>query len=74
MDTGNGTFKQIEENVFSQQMEEENPMVFKEGEIIEIRGSRLRVDKIYKKKITFKLLPQLKNKSLGEDKTLNYED
>jgi hypothetical protein len=60
MDSGNGTFKIIDENVFSQQMQEENPMVFREGEVIEVRGSRLRVEKIYKKKITFKLLPQLK--------------
>lgn len=78
MDNSKGQFEQISEKKFEEQMEKPTPMVFKTGEIIEIRGSRLRVEKIWKKKITFKLLPQsmvkknsLKNKILEECKKGN---
>jgi len=57
MDNGQGIFERIDDAKFNAQLEEQKPMVFKVGEIIEVRGSRLRVDTIYKKKITFKLLP-----------------
>ena len=58
MDNKKGFFEPINEEKFKEQMKQENPQVFRVGEIIEVRGSRLRVEKIYKKKITFKLLPQ----------------
>ncbi len=64
MDSGNGTFKKISDVKFEEQMQQLEPMVFKVGEIIEIRGSRLRVEKIWKRKITFKLLPKNSLKSL----------
>ena len=58
MDNNKGIFEPVNEEKFKEQMKQENPQVFRVGEIIEVRGSRLRVEKIYKKKITFKLLPQ----------------
>jgi len=60
MDNNRGMFEAINEEKFEEQMQQESPQVFRVGEIIEVRGSRLRVEKIYKKKITFKLLPQRK--------------
>lgn len=60
MDNGKGSFIPIEEDKYQDQMSKINPQVFKVGEIIEVRGSRLRVHKILKNKIIFKLLPQLK--------------
>ncbi|MCF8218738.1 MAG: hypothetical protein K9J21_07125 [Bacteroidales bacterium] len=56
MDTRDGVFKKIDQEKFSQQMENKDPMVFREGEVIEIRGSRFRIAKIHKKKMTLKLL------------------
>ena len=47
-------------NTYSDEPIRTGPQVFKEGEILEIRGSRLRVEKIYKHKLVLKLLPQLK--------------
>jgi len=62
MDTGNGHLIKITEDLFNKQMkeQEQNPMVFKEKEILEIRGSRFRIEKIRQKKIILKLLPKLK--------------
>jgi len=60
MDNSRGQFETINYEKFIEQMEKEEPKVFKVGEIIEVRGSRLRVQKIYKNKITFKLLPVAK--------------
>jgi len=57
MDNGKGMFRQISEDEFQERLQHEQPMAFKVGEIIEVRGSRLRVNTIYKKKITFRLLP-----------------
>ena len=62
MDNGNGNFEKISDIKFEEQMLKPEPMVFKTGEIIVIRGSRLRVEKIWKRKITFKLLPNGKIK------------
>ncbi len=63
MDNGKGQFRPITDKKFEAQMEEpHNAGVFKVGEIIEVRGSRLRVHKIYKNKILFKLLPKLNKK------------
>ena len=65
MDTGSGEFKKISDEEFEKQMEKpilpRKPMVFRVGEILEIRGSRFRVEKIQRKKIILKLLPQLNN-------------
>lgn len=61
MDTGSGEFKKISDIEFEEQIEKPKPMVFKVGEILEIRGSRFRVEKIIRKKIILKLLPQLNN-------------
>lgn len=60
MDNNRGEFEAINEEKFNEQIQQENPQVFKAGEIIEVRGSRLKVHKIYKNKIMFKLLPSLK--------------
>lgn len=60
MDDRRGNFEMINEEKFIEQMTQPEPLVFKEGEIIEIRGSRLRIQKIQKKKLILKLLPQLK--------------
>jgi len=59
MDNNQGVFESIDQEKFIDQMSTESPQVFKVGEIIEVRGSRLRVNKIYKNKITFKLLPKI---------------
>jgi len=59
MDDRIGNFREITEEKFEKQMEEESPLVFKEGEILEIRGSRLRIEKIQRKKLILKLLPAL---------------
>ena len=58
MDNGKGQFEAISPKTFDEQMHKPSPMVFKVGEIIPVRGSRLRVEKISGKKITFKLLPK----------------
>jgi len=60
MDDTRGNFIPITTEKFEEQMEKPKPLVFKVGEIIEVRGSRLRVENIHKNKITFKLLPKLK--------------
>jgi hypothetical protein len=58
MDDTRGNFKPITLQKFEEQMEKPGPLVFRKGEIIEVRGSRLRIEKIYKNKIIFKLLPK----------------
>jgi len=58
MDNTRGQFEPISEKKFDEQMNQPEPLVFRTGEIIEIRGSRLRVQRICKNKITFKLLPK----------------
>jgi len=58
MDTGNGEFRRISEKRFKEQIAKSEPMVFKTGETLEIRGSRFRVEKIQRKKIILKLLPK----------------
>lgn len=60
MDNNKGQFDEINYKQFEEQMQKPSPKVFKVGEIIEVRGSRLRVERIDKNKITFKLLPALK--------------
>ena len=63
MDTGDGQFKRIPEKKFQEQMLEPKPRVFKEGEILEIRGSRLRVEKILRNKLILKVLPDGTNQT-----------
>jgi len=62
MDNTRGQFEPISIEKFNEQMTQETPLVFRIGEIVEIRGSRLRVEQIRKNKITLKLLPHLINK------------
>ena len=66
MDNNRGNFEEINEQKFVEQMEQTNPQVFRVGEILEIRGSRLRVEKIEKKKLILKLLPQTSQPKLDE--------
>ena len=58
MDNRDGHFKTIDEKKFEEQMQKPEPLVFKTGEILEIRGSRLRVEKILRNKLVLKLLPK----------------
>lgn len=68
MDDRKGNFKPIDDKLFDEQIKKDLPLVFKTGEILEIRGSRLRVEKITRNKLILKLLPQLKNGPYGTDK------
>ena len=66
MDDTIGNFKKISEQLFASRMSTPEPMVFRVGEILEIRGSRLRIDKIKNKRLILRLLPQLEeNKYQG---------
>ena len=56
MDNRKGEFEQINEEKFQDQLGKPKSRVFKVGEILEIRGSRLRCEQITRNKITFKLL------------------
>ena len=61
MDNTRGLFEPISDKKFIEQLTQSKPMVFKVGEILEIRGSRLRVEKILRNKLVLKLLPQTQN-------------
>lgn len=65
MDNRQGEFISITNKKFDEQMAQPEPLVFRVGEIIEVRGSRLRVENIRKNKITFKLLPKSRNGLYG---------
>ena len=58
MDDQKGNFVPITNEKFEEQLKQDLPLVFKMGEIITVRGSRLRVQRIQRNKITFKLLPK----------------
>lgn len=58
MDNNEGLFKAINEEKFNEQVKENEPQVFRVGEILEIRGSRFQVKKIYPRKLLLKLLPK----------------
>jgi len=60
MDTGSGEFRKISDKEFEERMEKpkSEQLVFRVGETLDIRGSRFRVEKIIRKKIILKLLPQ----------------
>ena len=60
MDNTRVQYEPISIDKFNEQMNEPEALVFRIGEIIEVRGSRLRVENIHRNKITFKLLPKLK--------------
>ena len=60
MDNTKGNFIPITKEKFTEQMKQPEPLVFKVGEILEIRGSRLRVEKILRNKLILKLLPKIK--------------
>lgn len=59
MDNGKGYFEEIDRLKFEDQKKESKSMVFQVGEILEIRGSLFRVDKILRNKLHLKLLKQL---------------
>jgi len=59
MDTGLGQFKTIDPTKFNEQMQLTEPKVFQVGEIFFLRGSRFRIEKINKKGMILKLLPEL---------------
>jgi len=61
MDNTRGQFEPIDIEKWNEQMKQIKPLIFKVGEIIEVRGSRLRVERIKKSRITFKLLPAINN-------------
>ncbi len=63
MDNRQGEFENISNKKFDEQMKQPQPLVFKEGEILEIRGSRFRVELITRKKMILKLLPQLQDET-----------
>lgn len=58
MDNGKGMFEEITEEKFKEQLQKEEPMVFKRGEVIEIRGSLFKVKKFSPTTLTLKLLPK----------------
>jgi len=58
MDNTRGQFEPISIEKFDEQMKQPEPLVFKVGEILEIRGSRFRILKILSNKIILKLLPK----------------
>lgn len=60
MDNGKGRFNPIEDEKYEKQMGLNKPMVFKVGEILEIRGSRFRIAYIQNNgKMVLKLLNKL---------------
>lgn len=63
MDTGEGTFKQFSEFKDLKELRGLYPNsggVFKEGEILEIKGSRFEVSKIIRNGLKLRLLPKEK--------------
>ena len=58
MDNGNGQFNRIDEKKFLDQMGKQQPMVFKVGEILEIRGSQLLIKQITGSELVLALLPK----------------
>lgn len=61
MDTGKGYFKPLERKEAETQMNTNESIVFRVGEVFKIKGSRFRVEKILKKKMMLRLLPKIKN-------------
>ena len=59
MDTGEGHFKMVADEEAKRLIEEDYPLgVFKTGEIVELKGSRFRVQKITPKRLSLRLLPK----------------
>lgn len=59
MDTGEGRFEKLESLEAEHQLRGKYPKskgVFQIGEVIEVKGSRLKVERINKDRIIFKLL------------------
>jgi hypothetical protein len=59
MDNTKGQFEPISQLEFEKQMQKSEPLVFKQGEILEVRGSRFRVITIKRNKLILKLLPKI---------------
>ena len=58
MDTGLGNFTEISEEVFKDAKEKEMNGVFKEGETLELRGSRFQIHNINTFGLKLRLLPR----------------
>ena len=62
MDSGEGSFKMIDESEARELMENDYPLgIFKVGEEVELKGSRFRIKSIKLKELRLKLLPQKAN-------------
>lgn len=59
MDNRDGHFKEIGEDLFKQQMKKDLPMVFQEGEVLEVQQSRFRVTQIQEKRLKLQLLGKM---------------
>ena len=57
MDTGIGRFTEISEQVFKQHNVLDNARVFHKGEIVQVKGSKFKVQKIKSRSLTLFLLP-----------------
>lgn len=66
MDTGKGHFKQLGRKEAETQMKADESVVFKVGEILKVKGSRFRVEKVLKKKMILKLLPKIQRQEPGK--------
>jgi len=59
MDDRRGNFQPIDEDKFQAQLQQDLPMVFKEGEILKIQQSRFRIERIEPKGLRLKLLGKM---------------
>ena len=59
MDTGEGHFKMVMEEEAKKLIEDDYPLgIFKTGEIVELKGSGFRIQKITPKRLSLRLLPK----------------
>lgn len=64
MDTGRGELAMLAESKFEELREKEADGLWRVGQIVEVNGSRLRVQSINRRRIVMKILP--KGKLKGE--------
>lgn len=63
MDSGNGKFAQVSEPKFDELLSKDVSGLFREGEILEVRGSRFRVQSIKSRRLILKLLGRTSDNS-----------
>lgn len=63
MDTGLGKFAEISGDLFEEATEKNMSGIFREGEVLEIRGSKFVIHRIDPKKMILKLLSRDNNKN-----------